>query len=158
MSDEFPLTKAPSKTHSYAAALYDVMDKAAEMRQTDGGEVRLWTGFIRQTCDELGIPQGVYRRVLSLLEDCGCLQILQRGVRGYPSLIALLKVPTAEVLESGGRGDLTRRLNPAMLESSVRNMQEQIGGLNVADALVNIEQRLKAIEAWIARQETNGKT
>lgn len=139
------------KGRFYAAALYKLMDDEAQEREVGGDKVRVWEGFLTHAVKTVGIPDGVYRRVFTLLEDTGCVQLISRGARGYPSMVVLLNPPTEDRLRSPQV--LTRREDAATLLARTQEFIDSLGGLNIAEAVVNIEERLQALEARTSKLE-----
>lgn len=137
-----------TKTQAYANILYAKFDETAEETVIDGAKVKLWKGFIGKTCAELTIPKGMEQKVLKPLEELGCIEKLVRGVGNHPSVIALRFPPTEDVWAEGEAGKpLTQRPSYARLVSQVENIEKSLGGVNLREVLVNIENRLQVVEA-----------
>ena len=117
---------------------------------SESKEVCIWKGKITQTCLELGIPYGSYRKVYLALQTIGAIQELARGVRASPTLIAVLKEPTDDVWEDYAenvpRPALTKSVQAAKLAAEVKNFLDSVGGIDIAEALKNHEKRITTLE------------
>jgi hypothetical protein len=92
------------------------------------------------------------QKVVKPLETMGCLQVVQRGVGQYPSVVVLRYPPTEDLwVQSDPNLPLTRRPAFDMLVSDVENIKRQLGGVNLKEALVNIEQRLRVVESKLPK-------
>lgn len=140
-----------SKTQEYSNALYAHMLENSEEVVLDGKVILRWRGSLTKTCRELGIPEGVDSRVIRPLEAMGCIQILQRGVRNYPTVIALLETPTADRWENRHEGALTSRPSLDRLAREVREIQRTLGGVALGKVLESFDQRIQSIEADVKK-------
>lgn len=135
-----------NKTQTYSNALYAHLAEHAVKRRVNGKEVDVWSGQITKTCHKLGVPKGTERRVIAPLEQMDCIDVIQRGVAKYPSVVVLLKPPTEEMWEDYDIG-LTLRPSYDMLSQRVEGIERQLGGANIGEALLNLDQRLTALES-----------
>jgi hypothetical protein len=140
-----------NRTQINANALYAHMLESAEMRVVNGNKVNVWSGSLTKTCRELNIPKGTERRVIAPLEAMGCIQIIQRGAANYPSTVVLLKPPTEESWEDRSKG-LTPRPSYAILSRRLEAVERTLGGVDLGEALLNLDRRLKTVEAKIAEK------
>src|SRR5580765_2036186 len=139
-----------TKTQAYAGALYARMEEEAN-------ENNLWVGKIVETCTSLGIPAGGYNRAMNALRKLECVELLARGSGGdRQSIVRLVRPPTPEVWQDGfvksRDPSLTTGPSLDMLRQEVRDMQKQIGGLNLIDALANFENRIATLERFVETQ------
>jgi len=138
-----------NKTQAYSTALYAELAEHAESRTVGGVTVSVWKGSLVKTCRSIGVPKGTERRVVAPLEYLECIQILQRGVANVPSTVVLLKPPTEEMWEDYDSG-LTSRPSLARLSRQVEDISRQLGGVNLAEALLSLDRRLTAVESTIS--------
>lgn len=140
------------KIMGYMSALYDVFsNEAANQEQPIEGEVLIWQGRLIKTCTSIGIPEGYYKRVVDTLRAMGCIEVLNQGRRGKTlTAIALRYPPTSELYEEAivksGWQDLTAGASLDTLGADVRNLQRQIGGIDIQAALVELDKRFRKIE------------
>jgi hypothetical protein len=129
-----------------ATMLYDHLDSKAV--DEDGG--RFFRGSIVAAYDELGISHSHYSTVQRLLVVSGAMELIQRGARGIESVYLLHGRPDPDKLR---KLSLTKPDNRATvaLEQRVADIQRQIGGLDIVQALADLEKRLGELES------TNGE-
>lgn len=143
-----------TKTQGYAIALYERMEKEAIDH--------VWSGRLLDTIISLGIPQGGYNRAVNALRKMDCIQQLERGFRGNQLSVFLLKrPPTQEVWDEALKKSVDRDLTNAprldTLQGEVRDLREEyertLGGMNVIEAIANLDRRLATAERFIASLE-----
>src|SRR5437868_717963 len=125
-----PIVDQP-KLVSHCATLYSKLDSEAD-------EDHVWEGKIIEACRVIGINQGSYSRVVNSLRKLGCIEQLERGYRGKPSTYRIHYPPTPEVWETRAperTKDLTTAPSSDTMAAAVRDLQTQIGGLNVVDEI-----------------------
>jgi hypothetical protein len=150
-------TQSNNKLRGYVNAFYAFMDQNAEDEIIRGSKVTVWRGFIRKSCDELGMPNGTEKRLIGPLTDMGCIQLIQRGVNIHPSVVVLFNPPTEDLWEQlEPRQNLTRRMTYATMGQDLRAVQKQIGGVNLKELAKNFEDRISAIETFLEKN-TNFK-
>jgi len=151
VSDAPPLTKI----QMYCSALYDAMDKdSATVQLDDGTPVKVWKGRITTTAASIGAGEGVYSRVVERLTALGCLAVLDKGRRNFPSTVALYYPPTPEVwAREIDESDLTDRPSAARLQAELKSLKDTVGGINVKSAIKNLDDRLKAVEVKLTELE-----
>ena len=166
MSEQPAESSTPKLTRNaaYVNALYDLMDRKSTDEKIGEMEVRVWRGSITKACKEVGVPDGVYRRVVETAENLGIIEILQQGNKGQPTVAILHYPPTEEVwLRAGGQkvlGEpLTQRETLATLSQKQRDISESLGGLNVAKALAEQQQQIDRLGLRLKKVEEllNGK-
>ncbi|HYT40941.1 MAG TPA: hypothetical protein VEP90_01225 [Methylomirabilota bacterium] len=147
-----------TKIQIYCSALYNLMDENSELLPIQDGEARIWKGYVTQACGLVEIPEGVRNRVVKRLGDVGSIQVVEQGRRNNPSVIALFYPPTDEVWrafqdETLQTDLLTNRPDPAMMSQQIRDIREQMGGVNIPDALKNHEERLNSLLIRVRKLE-----
>lgn len=142
-----------TKTESYSNAFYAHCLESSKEEAIEGEILNVWKGFIGRTCRELNIPNGMERRVVRPLEAMGCIRIIERGVGNYPTTIILAYPPTEELWNSSDAPSaLTQRRSYAKLVSDVEAIKKSLGGVSIADALIDLDKRLKAVESKTANR------
>lgn len=152
-----------AKVEETANTLYQrFVDESTLQTLTNGQEVRVWRGKLVETCLDLGIPYGSYRKNVKSLEQIGSIQVLVTGVRASPTVIALLQPPTEELWANRTatvEKTLTKQAEDASLLGEAREIIQKLGGLDVeklTKVLINLEERITALES--KSKERNGKT
>lgn len=134
-----------SPVPGYALELYKLMEANAE-NTSDGYAV--FTGSISKMYDGLGISKQHYTRIMMALVEAGAIQYMQRGNVRQPTVLRLYGEPTllklVEVLEINTQ---FRREKKSVLEQRVDALERSVAGLNVKEALLNLDNRVKEIEA-----------
>lgn len=121
-----------------------------ESTATDPLPVRAWTGELVRTARDLGISNSYYSQVTRSLEAMGCITLLRRGSQNVGSVVALHHPPEFESFNP----DLTRRREAATLtEQRLKNLETLVGGINVGEAMLEIQTRLEILERG---NEVNG--
>lgn len=151
-------TPALTKIQIYCSALYNLMDENSEILETAEGKVKIWKGYVTQACGLVEIPDGVRNRVIRRLEDVRCIQVVEQGRRNNPSVVALFYPPTDEVWRAYQDDTLqssllTDRPDAATMAQQISDIREQMGGVNVPEALTNHEKRLTSLETRIKKLE-----
>lgn len=106
---------------------------------------RLFRGKIVELYRELGISQGYYTEIIRFLVDQGCITYIQRGSRGFETVIAVHEPPTLsdwerwKLLPSQG---LTEPPDYATLELRIRALETLVGGINIVEALQRVKDEL----------------
>lgn len=142
-----------SKLQSYCGLLYERMDAEATIQEN----VRVWSGRLISTCKEIGIPEGTYSKVANKLRSMGCIEQVNRGYRGNQLSTFILHVPpTGDLWEQDFTFQgLTTGPSLDRLRSSVEDLRKQLGGINIVDALANVEGRLQKLETAIKTLQDN---
>lgn len=140
------------KLHSYAAAFYAHMADNAEDRIIRGNRYVVWNGFVGETARSLGIPKGTENRILKSLTDMGCIEVLVRGAPSHPTLIVLFKPPTSDLWEQIRQTpSLTRAPTLATMRRELRDISQQLGGVNLKKIIKNFEDRIDTIETFLEK-------
>lgn len=64
------------------------------------GENKLFKGYVSKVYKELKLPMGSYSRMLTQLQQMGCISILRRGARDTQSEWLLHTPPTEELYDT----------------------------------------------------------
>lgn len=143
---------------STGSALYALMLSQSTQEIIAGIDpIAVWRGKIVKTCEAVGIPYGSYRKTVLALESIGAIQLVQRGTRGSPTVIALLQSPTEELWATydGSRGvGLTRASEAATMQAQVQVLLDQLGGIDIGEAIRNLDTRLKALESKVDERKS----
>jgi hypothetical protein len=144
-----------------ALRFYDLMHQQAQWQDYKGEDKLIYRGSVTTIFNSLGVSQSNYSEIVTLLFRMGCLIYLEKGAGKRVSIVEVVKRPELQDWLSKrmfwlGRGkDLTRRSAVAKLEQRLNEVvNHQLGGMNIAEALADIEQRLSSIEMQV--QELNG--
>jgi len=146
-----------SKLYKYCTGLYDQFEKESVLDNELG---KIWTGkLVRTAEDVIGVPKGVYKRVVDRLHDLGCIEQLERGYRGNSSTVILLKYPpTPEVWARGiSVKPLTRGFDSATIRQTVRDIQESLGGINVKTALAELQAQINDLKREVSELAKNSQ-
>lgn len=111
--------------------------------------VPVFRGRIGDLYDEAGVSKAYYSKVRRILLDCGAIQILERGTIHAPSIVVVdpnktppVAPPNVKLIESG----LTKPPRGDKIERRVTALENKLGGLDIVEALRNLENRLSLIE------------
>lgn len=141
------------KLVSQCAMLYAKMAGDAKEVEDSPGDL-IWSGKLIKTCAELGINVGSYSRVINALRKLGCVEQIEQGYRSKPSIYRIHFPPTPEVWRDNAPDrteDLTSAPSSDTMAAAVRDLQSQIGGINIVEALRNIEGQIAAVRQEIER-------
>ena len=138
----------------YAVLFYQYLDERAEVNEY---HERVFTGSVGEAYKAVGASSTYHSDIRKLLIDSGSVTVLQRGTGKQPSEWVLngldeniLAVPLTPPDRAATVG--------AQVERRVRTLEawrETTGGINIAEALRNIELRLGRLEAHVT--EAGGK-
>lgn len=131
----------------YTDDFYKRLVEGSEIKKVSNVNVRVWEGSLTELYRGMGIGQSYYSRIMNSLKSMGCVTMTQRGSRKTSSILVLHHEPDrAEWEAHHARPDLTGRMEGATLSDRVFNLEQRIGGVNIVDALRNLENRLQALE------------
>lgn len=131
----------------HSLAFYRELEKRADTNE-DG--IVVFEGHTTKVMNHLSISSTWYSPIMRALTECDCIISLQRGTVHQPSLIILRGEPTEENFSSGGLtparhlATLVARLEKRV--NALEGWREAQGGLNVAEAMLNLERRLSQLE------------
>lgn len=139
----------------HTLALYEALLEDAKVENVDGTEMTVFRGSMTKTYNKVGCSQTYYSDIWHVLEDHGCITVLQRGARSVDSVIILHQAPSPERLQRRTTKDMTRRHTPHdILEQRVSNIEAMMGGLKLDELARNFEHRLTKLE----QESINAKT
>lgn len=134
--------------HSFA--LYDLLDKEAEVMLVEGQLVRVWSGHMtKMVTDGLGLSLPYYTKILTLLKASNCLQQLQRGAVLTPSKWILLQTPTLELFDAVSKNSplqTTSRLRTQANDQKMKDINTRVNELEdkVTILIARVEKLLSA--------------
>ncbi len=144
----------------YTLRFYNYLHSHAELEEIDGEQKRVYRGSVTEAFKTLGVSQKFYSEVVTILIRLGCIHYIQRGSRGTVSVVAVDDSPVfSEWIDKRrlwlGKGkDLTRAGRLATIEQRLTDITDHLlGGMNIAEALANHENRLIALEGQSASDE-----
>lgn len=137
------------KVFEVSLAYYDTLKKLARQENIDGAKLPVFRGSLMQVWRDVSPSQSYWTPVMTFLRDYGYISLLQRGSRGRESVVVFHKRPQrAEISQL----DLTEQGEAATIREELRDIQKRLGGLDIVEALRNVEERLQVLEG-----EANGK-
>lgn len=149
-------SKVSIAVYQNAVSLYAVFDQHATNAEIDGVPVRVFKGSIVECYNSLGVSQSYYTPVMDSLKGLGCITVISSGRRSRPSVIALHHPPDETEFVFFHAGDLTGTPEAAKLRQRLENLEKRVGGINIADTLVEIDNRVSQLEHRIGKaQEFN---
>lgn len=136
----------------YARQFYATLLQTATEEVSDGKELLVWRGKLTDVFRELKVTSKYYTTIRAILTKTGSITIVETGSRNRPSIVVLNHEPPPlqKINNLGLTGtapaatmmvELQRRL--ATLEA----WRESQGGINIAEALRNLEDRLTKLES-----------
>lgn len=138
----------PETVLKHATVFYEELAKTSRNGVFTGSLTKVFTNV----CE---LPVSYYSPVKQMLDELGCLQIIERGTRKNPSVVKLLKSPPSgdadlpESIVKSLEQPLTDRETVARLVEQVESLEawrESQRGIVLVEALRNIERRLHALE------------
>lgn len=141
----------------YAHKFYDALVELATPELIPGegidSEVLVFRGKLMDVFQSLGLSATYYSRIRRIFIKYDCVTYLQRGTRSYDSVLVLHRPPpTAENISAADLTDdpsggtmsaMAERLDELEREVSILTQwRESLGGLNILEALRDIEKRL----------------
>lgn len=126
-----------------------VLYKELEVNAVDG----VFTGSAVELYHGATIPKAYYSQLFYYLREMGCIEQVQRGARGRPSIIRVIKPPTADdvarqYVPSRYRRDinLTKGKSIATLQEQVDAIQRRLPDIDLITWITSVEARLKQLE------------
>lgn len=171
-----------SATVRYARKYYKLLyehakDEMVGYTDNDNGVLRVFRGSVTDVFNMTGASQNYLKPVRDLLVAYGCLEIVQRGNRGQPSIAVLrdplpdplTPLPATSVIGATPIASDTKILHSEPLRKSpdAATLQSRVEALaawkatlpeNLAAALANIEKRLRKVEAQLDGTEQEPHT
>jgi hypothetical protein len=142
----------------HAVKVYEALEKQSTINEH---EERVFEGYLIDLYRQVGASSRYYSPIRKLLDSPQidpCIEFLQRGTGAQVSIIKLNHPPPPEwstIAESDLTGSGGGAILLAELQAQVNQLQawrESIGEVNLSEALVDFERRLKKLE-----RESNGK-
>ena len=133
-------------------AVYEIFEKQAKGIKEGQILSLVWTGKIQDVLVEAEVSAGSRAKVITLLTELDCIEILQRGNSAQSSIVRLIAHPEARGWiepEKNLRKGLTTGDDSAILRESVRAIQKQLGGLDVVRALADLEGRVSTLSLQV---------
>lgn len=125
-------------------AFYKELDERSSFEEVAGTkDVRIFRGSITRIYNALGISRSYYSKVRNALIEMGCLTILSQGNRAEGTAIVLHRAPTDEDFRQWKDRPLTKAVDAAILSQRVGDIEKRLGGLDVVNALIDFEERIK---------------
>jgi hypothetical protein len=141
----------PSRKFSYLLQLYEAMEKeSAPIGKSK--KLRLYEGKVVTTFQTIGISAAYYTELFNVLKELGCIELVDRGVRGRPTKYRLHGKPTEDAYEARYVKGLTTADKPATipldeLEQRIKNLEGRLSGLQIKEIIVNYEDRIASLES-----------
>lgn len=137
------IPKNESKLYAYSLRLYQAMEKQA----VDG----IYEGKVVDTFHSLHISQSHYTTLFKALKELGCIELLDRGVRGRPTKYRMHGPPDETAFDTRYESGLTAGGKPARvpiteLEQRISDIEGRLKGLQIKQVIVNHEERIVALE------------
>jgi hypothetical protein len=139
----------------YAREFYSLLERDAKSEKIDGAEFNVWRGKLTEVFKQLEAPNKYYTTVRAILTKTGVITIVEAGSRNRDSIVVLNRnlPPPATLAPILRELDLTGTRPAATLwvemERRVRALEawrETAGGINLAEALRDFEERLIRLE------------
>lgn len=140
-------------TFEYSDALYKAFDELAEQTQVDGISVRVFRGSITERWSSIGASQSFYTPVMHTLKELGCITLISSGRRSHPSIVALHHPPDEVEFLLTHTGDLTGSPEAAKLRKRLENLERRVGGVNIAEVLLELEKRVAWLERHVGKEQ-----
>ena len=142
---------------NHAVKVYEAMRKESKRTKLEGVPVQVYEGKVTHLYYGLGISQTYYGTIFKGLQQVGSITKVNRGGRGTaPTMYVLHHKPTLDEWKNLATKPLTRPRDFAILSQQVQDLAQQIGGINIGEALVHLEQRIERVEQKVGI--SNGKT
>jgi len=130
----------------YTQEYYTKLEENARSEVIDDIQVSVFRGQLTKLFRGMGISHSYYSKVMDALKELGCITVIQRGARGVDSVVVLNHPPDEMEFLIHRRQPLTSSPQAATLVARLEKLETMIGGLNVVDAVQNLDGRLKELE------------
>lgn len=135
------------KSYGHCQTFYELLDSKAADEVIQERNLRVFRGYLTEAFRETSLPIAYYSPVINLLSANECIVTVSKGARGVESITVLLRPPTAvDEWQESFEKPLTGNLQAARLRQDVDALLKSVGGLDVIEALRNIEGRIKVLE------------
>lgn len=120
----------------------------------------VFRGNFTEVCESVKASKGYYSQIRRILLDNGCMYQLERGTAHSPSVILLDDTKRPPMTESDNVKSGALRLTDVdqsvrLLGERVEVMESRLGGVNLTDALKNMETRFSRIERKLGIASTD---
>ena len=134
---------AATKYFEHLAALYKLLTEDHGFDE----DSRLWVGNQREMIARLGLSHS-YVALFSDLNRMDCVEKVQQGNAGKPTVLRLKKPPEIEQFgDARDAGSLTQAPTLRTLQSRLYALEQRLPeGVDLAAWIVGIERRLAAVE------------
>ena len=130
--------------NDHCMAVYKALEAHAKPMKVDDDDCLVFEGSLTEIWLPLKISQSYYSKVFSFLRDSDSISVIQRGSRMHPSLIVLNGEPPP--VEGHPANPLTRPTEHDKLASRVAHIESRLGGMNVLEAIRDLDERVKRLE------------
>jgi hypothetical protein len=142
----------------HSLSLYEALLQSSEQEDVGGMQLDVYRGSLVNTFKTLGIGMGYYSSAMRNLEDQGCVTKLQQGAKGVDTVIVLHHPPDEDAPKKSSRQPLTPPPDFANLSQRVEDIQKSLGGLNIVEALADIQRQVTELSERIpAKPKPKGK-
>ncbi len=142
---------------SNSPTMFDNAAKLYEYLSVNADKDGVYKGTKTGAYSALGLSQNHYTPLYSALEEMGCIESIHVGGRGRRIHLRLVKEPTLEEFSRVWlEKDLTKRVAAATLLSRVEAVERRLPDLNLTDALLNFELRIKKLENLLLDKSKGG--
>lgn len=131
----------------YARLFYDELHARSENN--------IFVGSITKAWASIGASNSYYTKVRAVLLKQECITIEARGAGGSPTVVRLLRPPEILLPEDLTTEREAARLSAAQAEKRIEALEKRLKGVNITEALRDIETRLSKLEQTGG---TNGKS
>jgi hypothetical protein len=139
--------KREPKLFQHLTALYTLL--GVESHSKDGS--RYYTGSQRKTFDKLELSSAMNPILYRALREMGCIEVVQRGAGGRPSILKLMQPPQIERFVEWNNAqhttrDLTPRTSLSTIEQRVAQLERRLPSIDLIAWVAGIEGRLAGLE------------
>jgi len=132
--------------------------KQSSLEEPVGNETfEVYRGSVVELFKKLHISFTYYSRIFRALEGNGCITQLQKGARGVDSIYVLHYPPMGEDWdEESSTRPLTRHSEFDTLTQRVENLEKRLGGLDIVNALADIQSQVDTLSKSIPETKRKG--
>lgn len=132
---------------NHCIKMYEALnDRATDKELEDGKTARIFAGSYFECWKSTKIAQTYYSPVRKALERHEAISILQKGGRSADTVIHLRGLPDAWDVDGWNDSvSLTKTRSYARMVSDVEETKRLVGGINIPEALREVERRLDAL-------------
>lgn len=132
----------------HTATVYQALNDESKLE--DIGEehnARIFRGKLTEVFKSTGVGATYYSEVFRQLDEQGCVTLLQRGSKSVDSVVILHRPPSPDGYLPPPKSPLTNPERYANLQEDVEALKTLVGGIHIAEALKEIEDRFKKLES-----------